>query len=55
VFLRLFVAVTPLKIKMTILILLLLNMTIFFGQDLATAVCIISTNAPWYHCGTPIT
>jgi len=45
--------VTPLK--MTILDLLLLNMTIFFGQDLATAMYIISTNTPWYHCGTPIT
>jgi hypothetical protein len=55
VFLRLFVAVTPSKFKMTILVLLLLNMTIFFGQDLAPAVYIISMNAPWYHCGTPIT
>jgi hypothetical protein len=52
VFLRLFVAVTPLK--MTILVLLLLNMTIFFGQDLATTVYIISMNTPWYHCGTLI-
>jgi hypothetical protein len=55
VFLRLFVAVTPSKFKMTILVLLLLNMTIFFGQDLAPAAHIVSMNAPWYHCGTPIT
>jgi hypothetical protein len=38
------------SLKMTILVFLLLNMTIFFGQDLATAMYIISTNAPWYHC-----
>jgi hypothetical protein len=55
VFLRLFMAVTPSKFKMTILILLLLNMTIFFGQDLAPAMYIIFMNTPWYHCSTLIT
>ena len=41
------------SLKMTILV--LLNLTIFFGQDLATAMYIISTNIPWYYCCTLIT
>jgi hypothetical protein len=47
VFLRHFVAVTPLEIKMTILVLLLLNMTIFFGQD-----PLLCTLFPRTHLGT---
>ena len=52
-FLRHFTAITPLKCQFSSSC-ALNNMSMFFGQDLATAVYVISNNA-WYHCGKPIT
>src|SRR5882762_5803567 len=52
-FLRLFVATTSLKRQFSSSC-SLINMSIFFRQDLGTTVYMISRNA-WYHCSTPIT